>query len=287
MNAIPANTAGVKELIILTPPQKDGTIKPEIVIAADLCNINQIYKVGGAQAIAACAYGTETIPAVYKVVGPGNIYVALAKKALDGFIGIDMVAGPSEVAILADEEANPDYIALDLMSQAEHDEKARANMFTDSITLAEKVNKALNKLIKTMSREAIIKKALINYGAIIVTSSKEEAINWINQMAPEHCEIMTTSARKDSEAIKQAGAIFIGAYTPEAVGDYFAGTNHTLPTSRTARFSSGLSTLDFIKKTSVVYYDQETLTKNANSIYNLAQTEGLQAHAENIAIRKK
>jgi len=287
MNAIPAKTAGVNELIILTPPQKDGTIKAEILVAADLCGIKNIYKVGGAQAIAAAAYGTETIPAVDKVVGPGNSYVALAKKALDGVIGIDMVAGPSEVAILADGMSNPDYIAMDLMSQAEHDEEARAILFTDSLQLAEAVNTSLNVLIKTMDRSEIIEQALTNHGAVILSKDITEAIEYINTMAPEHCEIMTENALDDSYKIKQAGAIFIGAYTPEAVGDYFAGTNHTLPTSRTARFSSGLSTLDFIKKTSVVYYDRETLIKNADSIYNLAQTEGLQAHAESVNIRRK
>jgi len=287
MNAIPAKIAGVKRLVMITPPQNDGTIKPSILVAAKLAGVDEIYKVGGAQGIAALTYGTQTIKKVDKIVGPGNIYVAMAKRQVSGYVGIDMIAGPSEILVIADQDANPEYIAADLMSQAEHDELAAAICVTTSKKLALKVVESLEKQIKTLNRNEIIIKSLNNYGAIVVVDSLDEAINISNRIAPEHLEILTNNPESILDRIENAGSIFIGAYTPEPVGDYFAGPNHTLPTSGTSRFSSGLSTTDFIKKTSISYYSQSALFEVKDSIIRLAKEEGLTAHANAVAIRFK
>ncbi|ERJ11934.1 histidinol dehydrogenase [Haloplasma contractile] len=285
MNAIPAKLAGVSERIMITPPSSDGTIKDSILVAASLAGVTKIYKIGGAQGIAALAYGTETIPKVSKIVGPGNIYVAMAKKKVSGYVGIDMVAGPSEILIIADETANPDYVAADLMSQAEHDPLAAAILVTDSNELALKVQASLNRQVETLERTDIIKQSLRDYGAIVVTKNITEAVDLANEIAPEHLELLTKDPFTLSSDIVNAGAIFIGEYTPEPVGDYFAGPNHTLPTSGTAKFSSPLSVTDFIKKTSVIYYDRQTLVDAKDSIIRIARDEGLTAHANAIEIR--
>jgi len=287
MNAVPAKIVGVKRLVMITPPQIDGTIKPSILVAAKLAGVDEIYKVGGAQGIAALSYGTQTIKKVDKIVGPGNIYVAMAKRQVSGYVGIDMIAGPSEILVIADQDANPDYIAADLMSQAEHDELAAAICVTTSRALALKVVESLEKQIKTLNRNEIIIKSLNNYGAIVVVDSLDEAVKISNKIAPEHLEILTSDPESLLDLIENAGSIFIGAYTPEPVGDYFAGPNHTLPTSGTSRFSSGLSTTDFIKKTSISFYDQSALVEAKDSIIRLAKEEGLTAHANAVAIRFK
>ncbi|AUD65928.1 histidinol dehydrogenase [Tenericutes bacterium MZ-XQ] len=285
MNALPAKIAGVKKIVMITPPNKEGKINDHILAAAKLVGVDEIYKVGGAQGIAALAYGTESIPKVSKIVGPGNIYVAIAKKIVSGSVGIDMIAGPSEVLIIADEFADPNYIACDLMAQAEHDPKAAAMLITNSKTLADKVNEALEKEIKTLSRREIIESSLKNYGAIILVDSIDQAAEISNRIAPEHLEIMTNNPSAIFKDIEHAGSIFIGPYSPEPVGDYFAGPNHTLPTSGTATFSSGLSVLDFIKKSSYVYYSKKALEKAKNSIIRIAESEGLSAHARSIESR--
>lgn len=285
MNAVPAKIAGVKRLVMVTPPNKEGKVKDSILVAAKLAGVDEIYKVGGAQGIAALTYGTETIPKVNKIVGPGNIYVAIAKRLVSGYVGIDMIAGPSEIVIIADEYANPDYIAADLMAQAEHDVLAAAILITDSKELATKVSDSLNRQIKNLERKKIIDESLSNYGAILLTSSLEESISIANKLAPEHLEILTKKPLEILEKIENAGAIFLGEYTPEPVGDYFAGPNHTLPTSGTARFASALSTLDFLKKTSVVSYSKEALLDASEAIIGLANEEGLTAHANSIKIR--
>lgn len=285
MNAIPARVAGVKNIVMITPPNSDGTIKPAILVAAKLAGVSSIYKLGGAHGIAALAYGTETIPKVDKIVGPGNIYVSIAKKQLFGITGIDMIAGPSEILIIADAAANPDYIAADLMSQAEHDILASAILVTPCNDLAEKVKKALAKQIKTLSRQAIIEKSLKHYGAIIVSDNLEDAVRFSNQIAPEHLEILTDNPIRLLDDIKHAGSIFIAEYTPEAVGDYFAGPNHTLPTSGTARFSSPLSTSDFQKKSAYSYYSKNALKKASEAIITFADNEGLTAHSNAIKMR--
>lgn len=287
MNAVPAKIAGVKRLVMITPPQIDGTIKPSILVAAKLAGVDEIYKVGGAQGIAALTYGTETIKKVDKIVGPGNIYVAMAKRQVSGYVGIDMIAGPSEILVIADEDANPDFIAADLMSQAEHDELAAAICITTSKKLALKVVASLERQINTLNRNEIIIKSLNNYGAIVIVDSLATAVKISNKIAPEHLEILTNNPESIIDGIENAGSIFIGSYTPEPVGDYFAGPNHTLPTSGTSRFSSGLSTTDFIKKTSISYYDQSALYEVKDSIIRLANEEGLTAHANAVAIRFK
>ncbi|MFH5881718.1 histidinol dehydrogenase [Liberiplasma polymorphum] len=286
MNAIPAQIAGVKKIIMITPPSKDGSIKDSLLVAAKIAGVSEIYTVGGAQGIAALTYGTESIPKVDKIVGPGNIYVAIAKKNVSGVVGIDMIAGPSEILIIADEYANPEYIAADLMSQAEHDELASSILLTPSSTLANAVQNALVKQLQILNRSTIIEASLKDYGAIIITKDLDEAIKFANIIAPEHLEILTENPESLVDLIENAGAIFLGEYTPEPVGDYFAGPNHTLPTSATSRFSSALSTTDFYKKTSIIKYSKETFMKAKDSIIRLAIEEGLTAHANAIQIRK-
>jgi len=285
MNAIPANIAGVNEIIMITPPQSDGKIKDSILVAASLAGVDRIFKVGGAQGIAALAYGTETIPKVYKITGPGNIYVAAAKRRVSGFVGIDMIAGPSEILIIADEHANPAYIAADMISQAEHDEMAASILITESITLANKVIKQLEIQMNELERKEIIQKSLNNQGAIIIANNIKECIDLANEIAPEHLELLTLNCFDMYKEIKNAGAIFLGEYSPEPVGDYFAGPNHTLPTSSTAKFSSALSVDDFIKKTSLIYYSKEALLENREDIIRFAENEGLTGHANAIRIR--
>jgi len=286
MNAIPAKIAGVKEIIMITPPQKDGTVKDSILVAASLAGVDRIFKVGGAQGVAALAYGTESIPKVYKITGPGNIFVAAAKRRISGFVGIDMIAGPSEILIVADEKANPEFIAADMISQAEHDEMAASILITYSLSLAEKVVKELKKQVKELERNEIIEKSLINQGAIIIADSMKQCIDLANEIGPEHLELLTTNPFELYKSIKNAGAIFLGEYSPEPVGDYFAGPNHTLPTSSTAKFSSALSVDDFIKKTSLIYYSKKALEESSEDIVRFAENEGLTGHANAVKIRK-
>ncbi|MBC2399716.1 histidinol dehydrogenase [Clostridium tetanomorphum] len=285
MNAVPAKIAGVKEIIMITPPNKYGKIKDSILVAASIAGVDKIYKVGGAQGIGALTFGTETIAKVDKIVGPGNIYVAMAKRKVSGYVGIDMVAGPSEILIIGDRYTNAKYVAADLISQAEHDEMAAPILVTSSQILARNVVKELEIQVNALQRKDIIKKSLQNYGAIIITTCLSESIDIANEIAPEHLEILTKNPFDIYRRIKNAGAIFIGEYSPEPVGDYFAGTNHTLPTSSTARFSSPLSVDDFIKKTSLVYYSREALRKSKDSIIRIAEDEGLTAHANSIKVR--
>jgi histidinol dehydrogenase len=287
MNSIPAKIAGCKKIVMITPPNKEGLIKDSLLVAADLVGVDEIYKVGGAQGIAAIAYGTNTIPKVDLIVGPGNVYVQMAKKALIGVVGIDMVAGPSEILVIADDDANPNYIAADLMSQAEHDIDSASICLTTSIKLAQNIKKALTSQITGLERKEIIKESLERNGAIIITNSLEESITLSNLIAPEHLELLIKNPFDVVDQIKNAGAIFIGPYTPEAIGDYIAGTNHTLPTSGTARFKSALSVTDFIKKTSIVYYDKKSFDQVKNSVVRLANEEGLRAHANSILVRDK
>lgn len=286
MNAIPAKIAGVKEIVMITPPQKDGKIKDSILVAASLSGVDRIFKVGGAQGIAALAYGTQTIPRVYKITGPGNIFVAAAKRRVSGFVGIDMIAGPSEILIVADDKANPAYIAADMISQAEHDEMAASILITYSLSLAHKVAVELEKQISELERSEIIKKSITGQGAIIIADSMMQCIDLANEIAPEHLELLTVNCFELYKRITNAGAIFMGEYTPEPVGDYFAGPNHTLPTSSTAKFSSALSVDDFIKKTSLIYYSREALKENRDDIVRFAENEGLTGHANAVKIRK-
>ncbi len=285
MNAIPAKIAGVKEIIMVTPPTNEGKIRNAILVAAAISGVNKIYKVGGAQAIAALAYGTESIPKVSKIVGPGNIFVAMAKKRVSGYVGIEMIAGPSEILIIADKTANPRYIAADLISQAEHDEMAASILITNSEGLATKVVEELYKQVKTLERKKIITKSLESYGQIIITSTMDRSIEIANEIAPEHLEIITENPMEISKRIINAGAIFLGEFTPEPVGDYYAGPNHTLPTSSTAKFSSPLGVEDFIKKTSLIYYSKEALKEAKDSIIIIATDEGLTGHANSVKIR--
>lgn len=285
MNAIPANLAGVKEIVMTTPADKDGNVKDSVLVTADLLGVEEIYKVGGAQAIGALCYGTETISKVDKIVGPGNIYVAMAKHKVSGLVGIDMIAGPSEVVIIADKDANPRFIVADLIAQAEHDERAASIVITDNKDLAKAIQKELRVQLETLQRSEIAKASLSEYGAIILCENKEECFDIANTLAAEHLEILTENPFEDYKKIKNAGAIFLGEYTPEPVGDYYAGPNHTLPTSRTARFSSALSVDDFTKKTSLLYYSKEALEKSAKDIILLANNEGLTAHANSIKVR--
>lgn len=285
MNAIPAKIAGVDEIIMVTPADKNGNIKDSVLVAADLIGVSEIYKIGGAQAIGALCYGTETIPKVDKIVGPGNIYVAMAKRKVSGLVGIDMIAGPSEVVILAEDGANPRYIAADLIAQAEHDMRAAAIVVTNSSNLAENIQKEVTIQLLTLNRSQIAQKSLMDYGGIIVTDSREEIFNIANRLAPEHLEILTKDYVNDFKKIRNAGAIFLGEYTPEPVGDYYAGPNHTLPTSRTARFSSALGVEDFCKKTSLIYYSKEALINASKDIINIATDEGLTGHANSIRVR--
>ena len=287
MNAVPAKIAGVEELVMITPVKKDGKVLNSILAAANICGVDKIYKIGGAHGIAALAYGTETISKVFKITGPGNIYVSAAKKIVSESVGIDMIAGPSEILIVADKNANPKYIAADLISQAEHDEMAASILVTDSHILAEKVSNILENMIEKMTRKEIIKKSIENYGGIILTDSLNESLEIANEVAPEHLEILTVNPFEDYKKIHNAGAIFLGEFSPEPVGDYFAGPNHTLPTSGTSKFSSPLSVDDFIKKTSLIYYSRESLESSKDHIIRFAENEGLTGHAESIKIRFK
>lgn len=285
MNALPAKCAGVDEIIMVTPPSKDGTVNKNILAAASLAGVNKIYKVGGAQAIAALAYGTESIPKVDKIVGPGNIYVATAKKCVYGSVDIDMIAGPSEILIIADEGADPSFIAADIMSQAEHDVLASAILVTTSQSLAEKVQIEIEKQIASLERKDIISKSLNDYGMIITSENIDEAAEMANNISPEHIELMVKDPFILMQSIKNAGSIFLGYYSPEPLGDYMAGPNHVLPTSGTARFFSPLSVDDFIKKSSFIYYDKEALSEVSDKIVKLAEVEGLTAHANSIKVR--
>lgn len=285
MDVIPAKVAGVSRIVMVTPPDKDGKVYSGTLIAAKEAGVTEIYKAGGAQAIAALAFGTESIPKVDKIVGPGNIYVALAKKAVYGQVSIDSIAGPSEILVLADETANPLYVAADLLSQAEHDELASSILVTTSKELAIKVSDEVDKLLKTLSRNEIIEKSLDNYGYLLVAKDMDEAIEITNDIASEHLEIMTKDPFMMMTKIKNAGAIFIGEYSSEPLGDYMAGPNHTLPTNGTAKFFSPLSVDDFIKKSSIISYNKEALESIHNDIEIFAKSEGFTAHANSIAVR--
>lgn len=285
MNVLPAKVAGVKRIIMTTPPGKDGKVNPGTLVAADIAGGNEIYKVGGAQAIAAMAFGTESIPKVDKITGPGNIFVALAKKACFGFVSIDSIAGPSEILVLADETANPRYVAADLLSQAEHDELASAILITTSRELAEKVSVEVENFTKELSREQIIRSSLDNYGNIFVAETMDEAIAAANEIASEHLEILTVNPFETMTKIKNAGAIFLGEYSSEPLGDYFAGPNHILPTNGTAKFFSPLNVDDFMKKTSIISYSKDALKKVHKDIELFAKEEGLTAHANSIKVR--
>lgn len=285
MNVIPAQVAGVKRIVITSPAGKDGKLPPAVLVAASILGVTEIYKIGGAQAIAALAYGTESIAPVDKITGPGNIYVALAKREVFGDVAIDMIAGPSEICVLADDTAYADEVAADLLSQAEHDALACAVLITTSESLAEEVSEEIERQLSILPREAIARKSIENFGQIYVAESLEQAIEAVNSLAPEHLEVVTAEAEKVSEQIRHAGAIFIGRYSSEPVGDYFAGTNHVLPTNSTARFASGLNVDDFIKKTSVVYYSEKTWKENSPKIARLARMEGLEGHARAVESR--
>ena len=285
MNVIPAKVAGVEEIVMVTPPGKDGKINPNTLVAANEAGVDVIYKVGGAQAIAALAYGTDSIPKVDKIVGPGNIYVALAKKAVYGHVSIDSIAGPSEILVIADETANPRYVAADLLSQAEHDELASAILVTTSETLAKEVSKQVEVFVEELSRTEIMKKSLENYGYILVADTMEEVIDIANEIASEHLEIMTANPYDVMMRVRNAGAIFIGEYSSEPLGDYFAGPNHVLPTNGTAKFFSPLSVDDFIKKSSIISYSEEALKLIHTDIEDFAKAEKLTAHANSIAVR--
>lgn len=285
MNVIPAKVAGVEEIVMVTPPGKDGKVNPNTLVAANEAGVDVIYKVGGAQAIAALAYGTESIQKVDKIVGPGNIYVALAKKAVFGYVSIDSVAGPSEILVIADETANPRYVAADLLSQAEHDEMASAILLTTSETLAEKVSEYVEMFASKLNRTDIIRKSLDNYGYIIVSDTMEEVIDAANDIASEHLEIITQNPFDIMTKIKNAGAIFLGENSSEPLGDYFAGPNHVLPTNGTAKFFSPLSVDDFIKKSSIISFSREALEPLSQDIQKFAKAEGLTAHANSIRVR--
>ena len=285
MNVLPAKVAGVSRIIMTTPPGADGKVNPGTLVAADIAGVDEIYKAGGAQAIAAMAFGTKSIPRVDKITGPGNIFVALAKKACFGFVSIDSVAGPSEILVLADESANPRYVAADLLSQAEHDELASAILITTSMELAEKVSVEVENFTKELSREVIIRKSLDNYGYILVAENMEQAIDAANEIASEHLEILTVNPFETMTKIKNAGAIFLGEYSSEPLGDYYAGPNHILPTNGTARFFSPLNVDDFLKKTSIISYSKDALEKVHKDIELFAEKEGLTAHANSIKVR--
>ena len=285
MNIMPAKVAGVEEIIMVTPPGKVGKVTPTTLVAANEAGADKIYKVGGAQAIAALAFGTESIPKVDKIVGPGNIYVALAKKSVYGYVSIDSVAGPSEILVLADDTANPRYVAADLLSQAEHDEMASAILVTTSMELAEKVSAQVDEFVRELSRGQIIQKSLDNYGHILVADTLQDAIDAANEIASEHLEIMTANPFDVMTRIRNAGAIFIGEYSSEPLGDYFAGPNHVLPTNGTAKFFSPLSVDDFIKKSSIISYSREALEAIHGDIEAFAEAEHLTAHANSIRVR--
>ena len=285
MNVMPAKVAGVEQIIMCTPPGKDGKVYPTTLVAAKEAGVDVIYKVGGAQAIAAMAYGTASVPKVDKIVGPGNIYVALAKKAVFGYVSIDSVAGPSEIMVIADETANPRFVAADLLSQAEHDEMASAILITTNEEFADKVDAEVKGFVEKLSRKAIIEKSLENFGYILIAEDMDEAIEAANEIASEHMEIVTKNPFEDMMKVRNAGAIFIGEHSSEPLGDYFAGPNHVLPTNGTAKFFSALSVDDFIKKSSIVYYSREALRKIHKDIIQFATSEQLTAHANSIAVR--
>ena len=285
MNIVPAKIAGVAHVVMCTPCNKEGKVNPAVLVAAKEAGADEIYKVGGAQAIAAMAFGTESIPKVDKITGPGNIFVALAKKAVSGFVSIDSIAGPSEILVLADETANPRYVAADLLSQAEHDEMASAILVTTSKELAEKVSEEVDAFVKILSRKEIISKSLDNYGYILVAETLEDAIETVDLIASEHLEIVTKNPFEVMMKVKNAGAIFLGEYSSEPLGDYFAGPNHILPTNGTARFFSPVSVDDFIKKSSIIYYSREALQRVHKDIEYFAKAEQLTAHANSIAVR--
>lgn len=287
MDCIPAKIAGVKELCITTPPSKDGKVNPVILTAAKIAGADRIFKVGGAQAIAALAYGTETIPKVDKIVGPGNVFVAEAKRQVYGLVSIDMIAGPSEILVIADGTCNPEFVAADLLSQAEHDKLASAVLVTDSKDLAEKVQAELERQVALLPREEIARTSIDNNGKIIIVDSIEQAIEISNEIAPEHLEVCVDEPFKYLDQIENAGSIFLGKMCPEALGDYFSGTNHTLPTSGTAKFSSPLSVDDFVKKSAYSYYTPEALSTVADKVAFFAEKEGLSAHARSATVRFK
>ncbi len=285
MNIVPASVAGVPEIVMVTPPGKDGKVNPVTLTAAKMAGATKIYKVGGAQAIAALAFGTATVPKVDKIVGPGNIFVALAKKCVYGYVSIDSIAGPSEILVIADETANPRHIAADLLSQAEHDELASAILITTSKKLADEVNQYIEKMVPNLSRSAILEKSLENYGYILLAESLDEAIDVANEIASEHLEIVTANPFEVMTKIKNAGAVFLGSYSSEPLGDYFAGPNHVLPTNGTAKFFSPLSVDDYVKKSSIIYYSKEALEAVHEDIEKFAKAEGLTAHANSIHVR--
>lgn len=285
MNVIPAKVAGVEKIIMTTPCSSDGKVNPGTLAAAHIAGVDAIYKVGGAQAIAAMAFGTESIPKVDKITGPGNIFVALAKKAVYGHVSIDSIAGPSEILVLADETANPRYAAADLLSQAEHDELASAILITTSQKLAEEVNAQVEQFVKELPRSGIMQASLDNYGYILIADSMEDAVEAANEIASEHLEILTANPFDTMTKIRNAGAIFLGEYSSEPLGDYFAGTNHILPTNGTAKFFSPLNVDDFLKKTSIISYSREALEKVHEDIEKFAESEGLTAHANSIKVR--
>ena len=285
MDSIPAKIAGCKEVVMVTPPDSNGKINPVILAAAKIAGVDRIFKVGGAQAIAALAYGTETIPKVDKIVGPGNAYVAEAKKQVFGIVSIDMIAGPSEILVIADKNSNPSYVAADLLSQAEHDKLANAVLITDSTELAKNVQKEIEKQLTFLTREEIARESIENYGKIIVCDDLASAIELSNEIAPEHLELCVDNPFDYLDKIRHAGSIFMGRYCPEALGDYYSGANHTLPTSGTAKFSSPLSVDDFIKKTQYTYYTKDALSRVYKDISLFAQKEGLTAHGKSALIR--
>ena len=285
MNIVPAEVAGVKRIVMVTPPGKDGKVNPVTLTAAYLAGATEVYKAGGAQAVAALAFGTRSIPRVNKIVGPGNIFVALAKKAVYGHVSIDSIAGPSEILVIADEGANARFVAADLLSQAEHDELASAILVTTSMELAEQVSREVDGFVRELSRGEIIQKSLDNYGYILVVDTLEEAVKTANSIAPEHLEIVTANPFEVMTKIQNAGAIFIGEYSSEPLGDYYAGPNHILPTNGTAKFFSPLGVDDFIKKSSIIYYSREALEKAHRDIEAFAESEHLTAHANSIRVR--
>ena len=287
MNALPAKLAGVKEIIMVTPPDRQGTVSSGVLAAAYIAGVDRVFKIGGAQAIGALAYGTEKVPKVDKIVGPGNIYVATAKRLVYGVVDIDMIAGPSEVVIIADKESKPTFVAADLLSQAEHDIMSSSILITDSRELAEEVAEEIEKQLTSLVREEMARKAIESNGRIILVSNMEEAVAISNKIAPEHLEICTEDPFNLLGLVTHAGSVFLGSYSPEPLGDYMAGPNHTLPTSGTARFSSPLSLEDFTKSTSFVYYTEEALEKVSEDIMVIAEREGLQAHGRAVAMRFK
>ena len=285
MNVIPAKIAGVKEIVMVTPPQKDGTANPDILAAAKIAGVDRVFLMGGAQAVAALAYGTKSVPKVDKIVGPGNIFVATAKKLLYGTVDIEMIAGPSEILRVADKSANPKFLAADLMSQAEHDKMASAILLTTSEETANETAKELSRQMQTLERRDIIEQSLNDFGAIIVCKDISEAVDFANELAPEHLELAVENPMEYIGRVDNAGSVFLGHYSPEPLGDYFAGPNHVLPTSGTARFFSPLSVDSFIKKSSFIYYTEPALSEAKDDIIKLAETEGLTAHANSIKVR--